>query len=208
MHIHAYTCTYMHIHAYTCTYMHIHAHTCFIHAHTCIYIHIHAHTYHSLHIKALDSPQSVWHHMCAIESLSLPLICGFVASIGWRPLRALPVKEFSRLVIQQSVSSAKNLDLLRVSILGGILGRQMQTVLGAVAELAGLSIVAAIGVCLRLVREECSQEDGSSAPNTVRPLKDFSIFRQCVPSFQKGSKALMSNGNAPAGGPLRAIFSA
>ena len=69
-------------------------------------------------------------------------------------------------------------------------------------------MVATIGVCLRLVREEGLQEDSSFAPNTVRPLKDFDAFRQCIPTFQEGSKTLMSDLNAPASGPLRAIFSA
>jgi hypothetical protein len=94
-----------------------------------------------------------------------------------------------------------NLDLLCVGILGGMLVRQVKFVLGTVTQLAGLSTVAAIGVCLRLVREECLQEDASSAPNTVCPLKDFDVFRQCIPSFQEGFKTLMSDFNAPASGP-------
>ena len=163
---------------------------------------------HSLHIKALDSPQTVSHHVCAIESLSLPLISGFVASISRRPFRSLPIKEFSGLVIQQTVSSPQNLGLLGVGILGGMLGRLMKLPPGTVTELAGLSTVAVKGVCLRLVRKVCLQEDVSFAPNTVCPLKDFDVFRQCIPSFQEGFKTLMNDFDAPASGPFRDIFSA
>ena len=183
----------MHIQTYKVKYIHIPTYTCI-------------HTYHSLHIKALDSPQTVWHHVCAIESLSLPFISGFVAFICRLPFRTLPVKEFSGLVIQHTVSSPIHFDLLGVGILGGMLGRQMKLVPGAVAELAGLSMVATIGVCLRLVREEGLQEDSSFAPNTVRPLKDFNSVCQCIPSFQQGCKRKMSDFNAPASCSIRAIF--
>ena len=44
-----------------------------------------------------------------------------------------------------------NLALLRVGILGWKLSRLMQLVLGAVTELARLSTVTTIGVCLWLV---------------------------------------------------------
>jgi hypothetical protein len=101
-----------------------------------------------------------------------------------------------------------NLDLLCVGILGGMLVRQVKFVLGTVTELAGLRAVAAKGVSLRLVRKESLQEDASFAPNTVCPLKDFDVFRQCIPSFQEGFITLMMDFNAPASSPVRAIFSA
>ena len=118
---------------------------------TIIYIQIHANTYHSLHIETLDSPQSVWHDVCAIQRLSLLLIRCLVACISCSPFRSLPLKEFSSLVVQQPVGSTKHLGLLGVSILGGMLACLMQKVLRAMSELARLSTVAAIGVGLRLV---------------------------------------------------------
>ncbi len=87
--------------------------------------------------------------MCAIQSLSLLLICCFVACSSCSPFQVLQVKEFSSLVVQQPVSSTQHLDLLGVCILGGMLSSLMQKVLGAMAQLEGLSIVAAIGVCLQ-----------------------------------------------------------
>jgi hypothetical protein len=84
--------------------------------------------------------------VCAIESLSLALISCFVASISRLPIRALLVKESSGLVIKSTVGSPKNLNLLGVGILGGMLDRQMKLVLWAMAELARLGTVAAIGI--------------------------------------------------------------
>ena len=169
-------------------------------------MHIHTHTYHPLYVKALDSPQTVRHHVCAIERLSLPLISRFAASSSRLPIRALPVEESTGLVIQRTVGSPKNLNLLGVGILGGMQNRQMKLVLWAVAELARLGTVAAIGIRLRLVRKESLQEESSPAPNTVRPLKDFNSVCQCIPSFQQGCKRKMSDFNAPASCSIRAIF--
>jgi hypothetical protein len=89
-----------------------------------------------------------------------------------------------------------------------MLDRQMKLILWAVAELARLGTVTAIGISLRLIRKQSLQDESSPAPNTVRPLKDFDSFCQSIPSFQEGCKRKLSDFRAPASCPIRAIFSA
>ncbi len=55
----------MTVYACICTYMHVYAGICID-------------PYHLLYIKRLHLPPRVGHNVCAIESLSLSLICCFV----------------------------------------------------------------------------------------------------------------------------------
>ena len=87
-----------------------------------------------------------------------------------------------------------------------MLNRLMQLVLGAVAKLAGLYIVAAIGVTLWLVREEACKKNARPAPQTINPLQDLDLVCQGVPSFQNGLQALVREGNPPARGPIRPML--
>jgi hypothetical protein len=95
----------------------------------------------------------------------------------------------------------------------------MQPVLRALAQLAGLCSIAAVGVGLGLVHEDACEQDACPSPDTVRPLNDLIVFSQSVPALQKGAQALVGEENAaasssiwailcPAGGwSVRAIFS-
>jgi hypothetical protein len=81
----------------------------------------------------------------------------------------------------------------------------MQLILGAGAQLAGLSSIAAVGICLWLVGDKGCQKNARPAPQSISPLKDFDLFSQCIPSLQSGGQAQVHYANPTAGSASRSI---
>jgi hypothetical protein len=113
---------------------------------------------HMLDVKASNTPQRVVHDVRAIQSLHTMLVRRFAAMGGRSPKTAIPVKEpfCSRI---EPVSCPQDLCLHKMCVFRGLIERLMQLVLCALAELAGLCSIAAVGVGLWLVHEDASEQD-------------------------------------------------
>ena len=100
---------------------------------------------------------------------------------GRLPDTAVAVKERFRPRIQ-AVGGPQYPCLHCMGVFRGVIERLMQPVLWALAELAGLCSIAAVGVCLGLVHEDACEQDACPPPDTVRPLNDLIVFSQSVPA--------------------------
>jgi hypothetical protein len=107
-----------------------------MHIHT--YTYAYRHTYTLLDIEAGDAPQRVLHDMSAIQGLPLPFIQSWYACSRRFPNTAISVEEPFRVFFdgEKPVSSAQNLQLLRVSVLRGMSSRIIQLAFRTVAEFA------------------------------------------------------------------------
>jgi hypothetical protein len=124
---------------------------------------------------------------------------------GRLPETAVAVKERFRPRIE-AVGCPQDLCLHRMCVFRGVIERLMQPVLRALAQLAGLCSIAAVGVGLGLVHEDACEQDACPPPDTVRPLNDLIVFSQSVPALQKGAQALVGEGNAAASSSIWAIL--
>jgi hypothetical protein len=150
-----------------------------------------------LHITASDVPQRIGHDVNSTGCSPTLLIQSWGAIVSWGPCGSLTAKQpFSRNVI--SVCNSLNLCLDCMGVFRGVFNRLMQLVLGAMAELTRLSTVTAVCVCLRLVHEEASNQEAGSTPGSISPLQNLVTRTQHIPSLQKGTEALVHQGNAAA----------
>ena len=156
-------------------------------------------------VKASNSPQRVVHDVCSVQRLPPTLISRFAAMGGRLPDTAVAVKERFRPRIQ-AVGGPQDPCLHCMGVFRGVIERLMQPVLWALAELAGLCSIAAVGVGLGLVHEDASEQDACPPPDTVCPLNDLIVFSQSVPALQKGAQTLVGEGNAAASSTIWAIF--
>jgi hypothetical protein len=145
------------------------------------------------------------HDVCSVQRLPPTLISRFAAMGGRLPDTAVAVKERFRPRIQ-AVGGPQDPCLHCMGVFRGVIERLMQPVLWALAELAGLCSIAAVGVGLGLVHEDASEQDACPPPDTVRPLNDLIVFSQSVPALQKGAQTLVGEGNAAASSTIWAIF--
>ena len=145
------------------------------------------------------------HDVCSVQRLPPTLISRFAAMGGRLPDTAVAVKERFRPRIQ-AVGGPQYPCLHCMGVFRGVIERLMQLVLRALAELAGLCSIAAVGVGLRLVHEDASEQDACPPPDTVRPLNDLIVFSQSVPALQKGAQTLVGEGNAAPSSTIWAIF--
>jgi hypothetical protein len=108
---------------------------------------------------------------------------------GRLPDTAVAVKERFRPRIE-AVGSPQDLCLHRMCVFRGVNERLMQLVLRALAELAGLCSIAAVGVSLGLVHEDPCEQDACPPPDTVRPLNDLS--KEVIPDTESDGEKPVS----------------
>ena len=180
----------MHVYVCICLYMYVSA---------CISTHT------MLYITANDVPQRTGHDVSSVSSSSALLIQSRFAIGSRGPCSSLTAKQLltSKVI---PVGYSLHLCLYCMGMFRGVIDRLMQPVLGALAELARLCGVTAVGVCLRLVHEEARNQEAGSTPCSISPLQDLVPRAENIPSLQKGTEALVHQGNAAARSSIRARF--